>query len=102
MLQANPDEAFDAWAAKHQKVYSSEEERSTRLAVWLDNLAYIATHNENTEDTESHWVCYHHSTIMALAVLYHRRRSAFSQWLHIQSVIQLHEVPRINMHLLPR
>lgn len=71
-MQANPDEAFDAWAAEHQKVYTSEEERSRRLAVWLDNLAYIETHNENTD---SHWVFCQLATIMAWAIptplLYH-------------------------------
>ena len=87
VLQANPDKAFDVWASKHQKVYSSEEERSTRLAVWLDNLAYIEMHNENTDDTDSHWVCYQHSAIMAMAILHHRAPSAFSQCVHIQSVI---------------
>ena len=56
-MQANPDEAFDAWAVRHQKLYFSEEERSTRRAVWLDNLADIEKHNENTEDTASYWVC---------------------------------------------
>jgi len=56
VLQANPDKAFDEWAAKHGKAYS-DAERDSRLAVWLENLAYIESHNDNTK---SYWVRSNH------------------------------------------
>jgi hypothetical protein len=55
-MQASPDKAFEEWIKTHERVYSSDAERTTRHQVWLDNLAYIESHNK---ETESHWVRYH-------------------------------------------
>ena len=53
MLQESPEEAFEEWVALHSKVYASGEERAERLAVWVDNLAFIESYNTRTT---SHWV----------------------------------------------
>lgn len=61
---ASPDKAFDEWIKTHERVYSSDAERTTRHAVWLDNLAYIESHNK---ETESHWLGLGPFTDMTLA-----------------------------------
>ena len=53
MLQESPEEMFDEWAAKHDKVYSSDAERAERASVWRDNVAYIESYNAKEA---SHWV----------------------------------------------
>jgi hypothetical protein len=39
---------FDAWKLKHNKHYSAQEE-AFRMNVWLDNFAYVESHNRRYE-----------------------------------------------------
>ncbi|KAI8475334.1 MAG: cysteine endopeptidase [Monoraphidium minutum] len=56
LSQANPRQAFDAWASKHRKPYlmsNDLKESEARFAAWRDNLEFALQYNAKGH---SHWV----------------------------------------------
>ena len=39
-------EEWQSWKEQHGKVFSSEEEETKRLGVWMNNMALIEEHNK--------------------------------------------------------
>jgi len=45
-VESVDEQSFDIWMLKYSKKYAGKSEEAYRLTVWLQNLAYVQTHNK--------------------------------------------------------